>query len=88
MPYHKNTFGVYQYFPVLFKLPGTDLNSSAPHGKAPLRVLNLKWSCSDDMGSSAERFARYPAVFSILRANMVKRGAIIRDDAKPIVAAS
>lgn len=86
--YHKNAFGVYQYFPVLFKIPGVDLNSKAPHHKAPLRVLNLKWSCSDDIGRSAERYARYPAVFSILRAGMVKRGAIIRDGAKPIVAVS
>ena len=86
--YHKNAFGVHQYFPVLFKLPGANLHSTAPQDKAPLRVLNLKWSKSDDMGLSAERFARFPAVFSILRANMVKRGAIILDNSKPVVAVS
>jgi len=86
--YHKNAFGVHQYFPVLFKLPGANLNSTTPQEKAPLRVLNLKWSKSDDMGLSAERFARFPAIFSILRANMVKRGAIILDDSKTIVAVS
>ena len=86
--YHKNAFGVYQYFPVLFKLPGANLNSNAPQHRFPLRVLNLKWSGSDDLGRSAERFARYPAVFSRLRASMVKRGAIIRDDSKPNAAVS
>ena len=86
--YHRNAFGVYQYFPVLFKLPGVNLNSNAPQHRSPLRVLNLKWSGSDDIGRSAERYARYPAVFSILRASMVKRGAITRYDYKPNIAAS
>lgn len=85
--YHKNAFGICQYFPVLYKLPGYDLISKAPQAKAPLRVLNLKWS-GGDVVRAAEKYARFPAVFSILRANMVKRGAIIRNDSKPIAAVS
>ncbi len=83
--YYKNAFGVCPYFPVLFKLPGYDLNSTARQEKAPLRVLNLRWNGNNDVVPAAEKCAQFPAVFSILRANLVKRGAIIRDDSKPVV---
>ena len=73
--YHKNIFGIYQYFPVLVKLPEQDPDFDS--NKAPLRVINLKWREPGHEVETAAEISLYPTVFSILRANMVKRGAIV-----------
>jgi len=73
--YHKNIFGIYRYFPVLVKLPEQDPEFGSD--MAPLRVINLKWRETGDEVEAAAEFSLYPTVFSILRANMVKRGAIV-----------
>ena len=80
LTYHKNTFGVFRYFPALFKLPeeGVKLSGSGSE-KARLRVLNLKWQDLGDQAVDATKPSDYHIVFSVLRANMIKRGAIDRD---------
>lgn len=78
--HHKDAFGFYKYFPVLFKLPhtGTELANSGSD-KAPVRVLNLKWHRTASDQTNSPDLAIHDTVFSILRANLVKRGAIARD---------
>lgn len=78
--HHKDAFGIYKYFPVLFKLPdkGADITHTGCE-KAPVRVLNLKWRESSNNQPSAAQLSSYETVFSILRANLIKRGAIARE---------
>ena len=78
--HHKDAFGVYKYFPVLFKLPdkGADITHTGCE-KAPVRVLNLKWRMSSADRPTAAQLSSHETVFSILRANLIKRGAIARD---------
>lgn len=78
--HHKDAFGIYKYFPVLFKLPekGADITHTGCE-KAPVRVLNLKWRKSTSGQPSAAQLSSYETVFSVLRANLIKRGAIARD---------
>ncbi len=78
--HHKDAFGIYKYFPVLFKLPGKDADiTHTGTEKAPLRVLNLKWRNSQSDDNSAEQMSGQETVFAILRANLIARGAIARD---------
>lgn len=77
--YHKNTFGVFRYFPALFKLPdkGVKITGSGSD-KARLRVVNLKWRNTNSQTTNTAEHADYHIVFSVLRANLIKRGAIDR----------
>lgn len=74
--HHQNAFGVYKYFPVLFKLPDSGVQLSGSGSEARLRVLNLKWKL---ITSESTKASEYKTVFSILRANLIKRGAIARE---------
>ena len=76
--HHKDAFGINRYFPVLFKLPGKgpDITHTG-NEKAPVRVLNLKWRHSDHC--AAGQTTMHETVFAVLRANLIKRGAIARD---------
>lgn len=78
--HHKDAFGIYKYFPVLFKLPdkGADITHTGCE-KAPVRVLNLKWRMGNTEEPAAKQLSSCETVFSILRANLIKRGAIARD---------
>ncbi|MDH3376491.1 MAG: hypothetical protein OEQ39_05930 [Gammaproteobacteria bacterium] len=73
--HHQTQFGVYLFFPVLFKLP-----SSQAGDRQPLRVLNLLWR-ADDSGSSkfssahidSQQHISQNAVFDVLRDNLMTR---------------
>ena len=78
--HHKDAFGMYKYFPVLFKLPNTGIEATqSGSDKAPVRVLNLRWRKSTSQQTSASGFAAHEAVFSVLRTNLINRGAIDRN---------
>jgi hypothetical protein len=73
--HHQTQFGLYPFFPVLFKLP-----SSQATDMQPLRVLNLLWHPQDTSGpgfsppphESHEHISKN-AVFSVLRENLMTR---------------
>ena len=77
LTHHRDVFGMYRYFPVLFYM-----RDGAQQAK--LRVLNLKWRPNrerPDGGANAQTAAHLGAretVYSILRENLVERGAIDR----------
>lgn len=75
--HHKDAFGVYKYFPVLFKLAANDSTRLGPD-TSDLRVLNLKWRDHGTAPAQASDYLTHQTVFSILRANLIKRGAIAR----------
>ena len=78
--HHKDAFGMYKYFPVLFKLPHTGIDvAESGSDKAPVRVLNLRWRKSTSQQTSASSLAAHETIFSILRTNLVNRGAIDRN---------
>ena len=80
LTYHRDTFGEYRYFPALFVLP-EQLETQDLHGsRSNVRVINLRWR-----GKGSEPFASRSAVngtrelvFSLLRENLMQRGAIDR----------
>ncbi len=77
LTHHRDVFGMYRYFPVLFYVRDRSK-------QAALRVLNLKWRPNrerPDGGANAQTAAHFGAretVYSILRENLVQRGAIDR----------
>ena len=79
LTHHRDAFGMYKYFPVLFHLR----NDNAPSAK--LRVLNLKWRPNrerPDGGANAQTAAHMSSretVYSVLRHNLIRRGAIDRN---------
>ena len=73
--HHQTQFGVYLFFPVLFRLP-----SSQASDMQPLRVLNLLWHAEDTNGpgfSSPQHESQLHvsrnAVFDVLRENLMTR---------------
>lgn len=76
--HHRDAFGMYKYFPVLFHLR-KDIET-----KAKLRVLNLRWRPNrerPDGGANPHTAAHMNSretVYSILRENLFQRGAIDR----------
>ena len=77
--YHKNSFGVFRYFPALFKLSDTGVKIiGSGSEQSRLRVVNLKWHHTRDESTDPTEPVDYHTVFSVLRANLVKRGAIDR----------
>lgn len=75
--HHKDVFGVYKFFPVLFKLPESSVGPGAKTQSA-LRVLNLKWRDTGADPVQASDYLAHQTVFTILRANLFRRGAIER----------
>jgi len=80
---HRDANGIYKFFPVLFYLRDGQANQSR------LRVLNLKWrpgQAVPDGGHdsiTAAEFDSRESVYSLLRQNLVTRGAINRDVRAP-----
>lgn len=81
LTYHKDVFGQYRYFPVLFLLPENNDAGGDDSRKSRVRVINLHWRGrglnsrlygSGDTGSTRE------LVFEVLRGNLTQRGAIDR----------
>ena len=78
--HHRDAFGMYKYFPVLFKLPNTGIEvAESGTDKAPVRVLNLRWHKSTSERTRASDLVTHETVFSILRNNLMNRGAIDRN---------
>ena len=78
--HHQDSFGMCKYFPVLFKLPHTGIGvAESGSDKAPVRVLNLRWRKNTANQASVSGLATHELVFSILRTNLINRGAINRD---------
>ena len=84
---HRDVFGNYKYFPVLFYLPEHPLPPKLSQHCARLRVVNLKWRKPADATRSTETTPAPPnvadlngqeEVFNVLRENLTLHGAIDR----------
>jgi hypothetical protein len=81
LTHHKDSFGQYRYFPVLFMMPEDEKDGRPGANRSRVRVINLRWrgrgldrNRSGAGGPSPER----EQVFRILRDNLNRRGAIDR----------
>ena len=78
---HKDVFGVYRYFPVLFNDSGQSASEpKADQPRAKLTVLNLRWRQPDQTHdqTNVAGYNAYEDVYTVLRTNLIAHGAIDR----------